>query len=181
MTIKELATFTGKNKSTISRWIAKCNSNVFNDRLQNATNISPVDFDIDEIEEILTTGSMSKDAVSILMNNARNKEVIIEPQNALLVMMKSQQDFMIAVLDKLDKIGLEQPLQLTAPKEDYFSLVGYTSLNGIKTNRSGLALHGRTLKKMAVEKSLILKSIPDERWGKVNSYPVELLDEYFSA
>ena len=73
MTIKELATFTGKNKSTIGRWVAKCNSPLFNIKLQNATNEDPADFSIDEIEMILVSGSMSKDAVKILMENAKRE------------------------------------------------------------------------------------------------------------
>jgi hypothetical protein len=68
---------------------------------------------------------------------------------------------------------------LESPKEDYYSLVGYCSIHGIKTNRSELALHGMTLRKMVLETGKELRRIPDERYGKVNSYPVEILDEYF--
>ena len=41
--------------------------------------------------------------------------------------------------------------------------------------------NGRELRKMAISKSLELKKIPDERWGEVNSYPVEILTEYFAV
>jgi len=75
---------------------------------------------------------------------------------------------------------LKAPLQIEAPKEDYFSLLAYCSLHNIKTNRSELAMHGRELRKMALNLSLELKKIPDERWGEVNSYPVEILEEYFA-
>jgi len=74
MTIKELSDFTGKNKSTVGRWVAKCNS-VIIDKLQNATQYEPADFSIDEVEEILNAGSMSKDAIMILMDNARGKNL----------------------------------------------------------------------------------------------------------
>lgn len=81
MNIKELATFTGKNKSTIGRWVAKCNSPGLKIKLKNATNEDPANFTIDEIEAILVAGSMSKDAVTILMKNARSENlppVVIE-------------------------------------------------------------------------------------------------------
>lgn len=75
MTIKELSEFTGKNKSTVGRWVAKCNTQEIYDKLQNATQYSPADFDIDEVEIILSYSSMSKDAVSILMQNARKRNI----------------------------------------------------------------------------------------------------------
>ena len=52
MTIKELTEFTGKNKSTTGRWIAKCNPTI-RGRLQYATKDDPTDFTLDEVEETL--------------------------------------------------------------------------------------------------------------------------------
>jgi len=66
-------------------------------------------------------------------------------------------------------------------KEDCYSLVAYCAVSGIEVNRSHLALHGKELRKMANVSGLEIKKIPDERWGVVNSYPVGLLEEYFSA
>ena len=84
-----------------------------------------------------------------------------------------------------------QPLvnQLSAPvlqlenkiKEDYFTLTAYCNLHGISANRSELALHGKELRKLTLDKNMELKQVPDERWGKVNSYPVVVLDEYFTV
>lgn len=73
MTVKELVVFTGKNKSTVGRWVAKCTSLSIMDKLRNATKGNPADYNIDEVEEILERGSLSRDAVSILMDNARNR------------------------------------------------------------------------------------------------------------
>lgn len=42
--------------------------------MQQATPDNPSDFTIDEVEAILRAGSMSRDAVSILMENARNNQ-----------------------------------------------------------------------------------------------------------
>ena len=96
MNIKELATFTGKNKSTIGRWVAKCNSDMFDFKLQEATNDHPADFDIDEVEEILKAGTMSKDAVKILIENARNQNL---PAQIIKESVLSQKDMqMIGVI-----------------------------------------------------------------------------------
>ena len=83
MTVNELATFCKKNKSTITRWVAKCNESLRN-KLQNATKTEPADFTVDEVEEILLNSSMSKDAVSILMENARQNKPVIQNQTSTL-------------------------------------------------------------------------------------------------
>lgn len=83
MTIKELAEFTGKDERTIQRWARKADDKMsvrINDKMSVSSPMYPADFTIDEVEEILNSGSMSKDAVSILMNNARN----IEPQKQMI-------------------------------------------------------------------------------------------------
>ena len=77
MTIKELAEFTGKNRTTIQRWISKCISEPIEVKMQNASQYEPSDFTINEVGDILTAGTMSKDAVKILMENARKPTQII--------------------------------------------------------------------------------------------------------
>ena len=185
MTIKELADFTGKNKSTVGRWVAKCNTQEIYDKVQNATQYNPADFDVDEVSIILSCSSLSKDAVSVLMQNARQKtpaqsvEVDYEAIGKMIGMAVAAA--LTPVVDRLDKMSSSHQLQIEAPKQDYFSLVGYCSLNKIKTNMSELSKMGMDLKKMAKDSGKELHKIPDERWGKVNSYPVEILDEYFQV
>ena len=84
------------------------------------------------------------------------------------------------VVERLDNIS--QAKALPAPvNEDYYSLLAYCKIKGITVNRSELALHGKNLKRFAVEEGHELHKVPDERWGHVNSYPVALLDEYFEV
>ncbi len=79
MTIKELALFTGKTERTISRWIKKTcdilsdhDKESINQKIQTSFNTkNPPNFDMDEVRMILECGSMSKDKVLILMDNAR--------------------------------------------------------------------------------------------------------------
>lgn len=80
MTIKELAAFTGKTERTIQMWVKKTgekNSSV-GEKISSAGHGKGADFTIDEVEQILLNSSLSKDAVSILMENARKKEVTTE-------------------------------------------------------------------------------------------------------
>lgn len=77
MTVKEIAFFVDKNKSTVGRWVAKCNSRGIVEKLRKATRDNPADFNIDELEEILNASSLSRDAVMILMANARESNQIV--------------------------------------------------------------------------------------------------------
>jgi len=189
MTIKEIADFTGKNKSTIGRWVAKCNSRVITEKNVIAYRRGDsIDYSIDEVEEILNAGSMSKDAVRILMENARKPiaslEVKTEPNqmDVLFAFMEHQQqvnqDFMKTVLSELKT--MKQPLQIEQPKQDYYSLVAYCSIEKIPTVQSELRKMGMDLRKMTIDSKKDLHKVKDERWGFVNSYPVEVLNEYFS-
>ena len=188
MTIKELADFTGKEQRTIRRWIQKAS-----DRMSSLTEKTkeafrtkcPMDLTIDEIEAILTAGSMSKDAVSIIMDNAKSKnlptqsvEVNYEAIGKMIGMAVSAA--LIPVVDRLDKMSSAPQLQIEAPKQDYFSLIAYCSLNKIPAVNSELKKMGMDLRKIAISRGKELHKIPDERYGQVNSYPVEILEEYFS-
>ncbi len=108
MTVKELASFTGKNKSTICRWIAKTQIDSITSALHYATQYSPANYGLDEVQSILESGSMSKDAVRILMENARNQNIPATLEStsdpSLIVianLIESQQKFMAAVMAEL--------------------------------------------------------------------------------
>ena len=119
MTTKEIVDFTGKSVRTVRNWINKAD-------LQGCAKTAlgeVIDYTIDEVEQILNAGSMSKDAVSILMQNAR-KPAGIEPHknidsNILMTFMvqmqKQQQEFMTAVLSKLGNTNTPLNNQLSLP------------------------------------------------------------------
>lgn len=76
MTVKELASFTGKDERTVQRWIKKAGDKMsaIGDKMSVAGHGKVVDYTIDEVEQILLNSSMSKDAVFILMQNARQNK-----------------------------------------------------------------------------------------------------------
>lgn len=65
MTIKELVKFTGKTERTIRNWIAKAGDNLDIVPYEEISQGIPHDYSILEVENILKSGSMSKDAVKI--------------------------------------------------------------------------------------------------------------------
>jgi predicted transcriptional regulator len=117
MTIKELAKFAGKTEKTIQNWVAKCNEKItlHNEKITlvkgQETNLS-----IDQVELVLNAGTMSKDAVTILMQNARQSTAIAPIQNNL-EMVKMMSDIMAQSMatalkplyDRLDRIENQTP------------------------------------------------------------------------
>lgn len=127
MTIKELSEFTGKTDRTIRRWINKAEnmSDVPYDTMSQGI---PHNYSINEVEEILKAGSMSKDAVFILMQNAKQqlqnatqfKSMEPPVQNMEIVgmfkiMMEQQQEFMKNVLSIIGNVPRENK-QLLLPE-----------------------------------------------------------------
>lgn len=182
MTIKELAEFTGKNKSTVGRWVAKCNSGIIS-KLQNATKENPADFIINEVEEILNAGSMSKDAVSILMSNARKSQQIATIEsNPIAVMMdfmakmqKQQQDFMSTVISEMKT--LKQPVEhiqigsTLLPERVLFRKLVDKLVNIAKVDHS--TTYSRIYAEMGYVYGVKIKARAKNR----NKKPIEVLEE----
>lgn len=139
MTVKELAEFTGKNKSTIGRWIRKANTQPILAKLQNATQSHSADFTIDEVEVILKAGSLSKDAVSILMSNARKPivtELVVEKKGMeeafkmmaysfqqLTEITKSQENRLSKIEDKIEERKALLPPPSISPRQNVSKIV----------------------------------------------------------
>jgi len=157
MTIKELADVAGVSQDTIRRVGKKYFSEMHSKGIKTNYTEKQCEFIMSEVKK--------KNMVSKLPQTAEVVPQIAEVNYEMIGKMIGMAiaTALSPIVDKLDKIGKTN-----------------TFLNGIKVNRSELAIHGMTLKKLAVEKGLPIKYIPDERWGKVNSYPIELLNEYFS-
>lgn len=168
MTVKELAVVAGVSIATLRR-TAK---NLFPDSMR-----------------IGKTAVFSKDQCFDIMQKVRKKNLVHQPmQNAQVPMQNAEvisqavvaamQAVMMPMMEKMMTVQKALPAPM---KEDCYSLVGYCKVNGITVNRSELAMHGSKLKKIANQKDIKISKIPDVRWGFVNSYPVEILDEYFAA
>ena len=118
MTIKELVSFTGKAERTIRRWVEKAGLSTYDNMAEGTL----IDYTIDQVEQILKAGSMSKDAVLILMENAKRPTQIItvkENNNPMAVMMdfmvkmqEQQQQFMNTIIDRLET---KETKQLSLP------------------------------------------------------------------
>lgn len=127
MTIKELAVFTGKTERTVRNWAKKASGNNPSvlEKISNAYETkTKSDFYIDEVEAILNAGSMSKDAVRILMENARQpKELTVNHGNIDMfkaigtIMAQSMAEALQPLYNRLDKLEGNNKLLLPAEPE----------------------------------------------------------------
>jgi hypothetical protein len=174
MDIKQLSEVAGVSRSTLSRTakslfpglIVKGKKTFFSD--EQSLRI---------IEKVKKSNMVSK-AVQNENVPVQNAQVDYDAIGKMIAVAVSAA--LSPVVEKLGNLSNQKALPEPI-KQDSYSLVAYCKVKSITVNQSQLALHGRSLKKMTVAKNLKVSKLPDERWGFVNSYPLEILDEYFSA
>ena len=179
MTVKELAKFTGKTERTVQLWIKKHNEKtMFHNEKISLQKGHESDFTVDEVERILKASSLSKDAVSILMNNARSKP----DQNGQAITRSDLAAFGATIVSEVMKQFL--PLLQNQNKQidfvqDYYSIKGYASKLGQQITFSEALNLGRIAGKVSREKNIEIRKVDDERFGIVNSYSIKVLEEVF--
>lgn len=101
------------------------------------------------------------------------------------------EDMMIAQLLSMKELRLKQLEQgeqirqlaakiATSPAE-YYTIAGYASLRGIKVDVSKASLLGRKAAKLSVEYGYHVGKTHDPRFGQVNTYHLDALNEVFQA
>ena len=124
MTIKELAEFTGKTERTIRNWVNKAGkiNGLIQEKISRSLETKKSsDFTVDEIGEVLNAGSMSKDAVTILMQNARQETTVITTNNSVdyveigKMIAMAVTSAMTPILQELRQPQQNQPKQLALP------------------------------------------------------------------
>lgn len=68
----------------------------------------------------------------------------------------------------------------TTTRPEYFTVAGYGTLIGVPVNFKMASSLGRKASDICKHRELPIDKIPDPRFGKVNSYPKQVLEEVFS-
>lgn len=68
----------------------------------------------------------------------------------------------------------------TQTRPNYFTVVGYASLNGISVGLHLAAKVGRKCSTICKSLGYDIESIPDPRFGRVNMYPKDVLEDVFT-
>lgn len=88
-------------------------------------------------------------------------------------LMLENEKKMIAVESRLDHIEAKQ----ITSEVNYFTVSGYCSLNRIQASQIQAADLGRKCAKLSRQKGIRVESVPDARYGRVNTYSIEVLKE----
>lgn len=77
------------------------------------------------------------------------------------------------------RISVLEAKEKTRP--DYFSVVGYASLNKIQLNNSLAMRIGRKASSICKKRDLLMDTTTDSRFGQVKLYPSKILEEVFNS
>lgn len=89
-----------------------------------------------------------------------------------------------ALYDQKQKVqqiesDVEQLKAKTTTRPSYFTIAGYATLHKIKVNVRTAAKLGGAASRICKQREYPIDKVPDPRFGEVNSYPEEVLDEVF--
>ena len=91
-------------------------------------------------------------------------------------MIKEQEKRIASVEDKVLQIDAR-----TKTASDYFTIVGYATLNGISCGLKLASNLGRKATVLCKNRGLKTESLPDPRFGLVKTYPIQILKEVFDS
>ncbi len=109
----------------------------------------------------------------------RNTKEVLTPAERLLV----NAQILVAQEQKLkDHDNRIEALEIkTTTRPEYYTIAGYARLKGISVNKTNATALGRAAAKACKQKGLEIDSTSDARYGKVNMYPIEVLNEVFES
>lgn len=118
------------------------------------------------LKEIRKTGSYSKPLTPAEQLLAQAK-VMVDMENRLNTIEKNT-------------ARLENNLRRTITS-DYFTVIGYANFRGINANTYNSSVIGRKASKLCKDCGLAIGSVIDSKYGTINTYPLDILDEIFAT
>jgi phage regulatory protein, rha family len=114
-------------------------------------------------------------------NYIRNQQARpLTPAEQLL----AQAQLMVDMENRLNTIEkntarLENNLRRTITS-DYFTVIGYANFRGINANTYNSSVIGRKASKLCKDCGLAIGKVIDSKYGTINTYPLDVLDEIFA-
>lgn len=95
-------------------------------------------------------------------------------QAQLMVDMENR----LNILEK-NNARLENNLRRTITS-DYFTVIGYANFRGINADTYNSSVIGRKASKLCKDCGLAIGKVIDSKYGTINTYPLDILDEIFA-
>lgn len=114
-------------------------------------------------------------------NYIRNQQARpLTPAEQLLAQAKVMVDMenRLNILEK-NTARLENNLRRTITS-DYFTVIGYANFRGINANTYNSSVIGRKASKICKDCGLAIGKVIDSKYGTINTYPLDVLDEIFA-
>lgn len=108
----------------------------------------------------------------------KQREATLSPAEQLL----RNAQLLVQQEQRLNKVE-EKVLQIEAKQQtrpNYFTIVGYGTLNGISVNLKQASSLGRRASELCKKRGVETDKIPDPRFGTVKMYPAVILNEVFN-
>ena len=104
----------------------------------------------------------------------------LTPAEQLLAQAKVMVDMenRLNILEK-NNARLENNLRRTITS-DYFTVIGYANFRGINADTYNSSVIGRKASKICKDCGLAIGKVIDSKYGTINTYPLDVLDEIFA-
>ena len=109
-------------------------------------------------------------------------QLLVAHERQLAILEHNQKNMQGAISSLYDKVyGMQFQTNMIEQKLnneiDRYTVIGYCSAHNIPMTRKEAAIIGGTCSRMCKKRNIPLESIADPRFGKVNTYPSELIAE----
>ena len=137
------------------------------------------------VPSIRKTGSYSVEQpkqLSAAESLLQSVQLLVAHERQLAIIEHNQKNMQGAISSLYDKVyGMQFETDMVKQKLnneiDRYTVIGYCSAHNIPMTRKEAAIIGGTCSRMCKKRNIPLESIADPRFGKVNTYPSELIAE----
>lgn len=107
--------------------------------------------------------------------------VIPKSQSELILMIAQQSVEQEKRLIELEQKTKQLEARLTTGQADYYTIMGYAVLVGKTVSYNEAIKYGQKATKLCREQGYTIDKVQDKRFGKVNCYPLCVLDQVFNV
>ena len=119
----------------------------------------------------------------IRYSNTEKADEIMDEVFDVFLAVKNQQQFAsdeLALMEKYKNTPAMQRSRQLLGKTGYYSILAYANITGRHITRKEVKRLGQQATKLSKKCTYIIGTVPDDRWGRVNTYHVDILEEVFS-